>query len=231
MELAIVIPVYNEEKTIKSLIEDFFEILAKENIAYQFIIINDGSTDNSLDILQNLSLTIPNITIFSEKNSGHGPSLYKGYQLGIQHNWIFQIDSDYQYDLFTFTQLWKNREQYDLLIAQRQQRSASPARNFATTLSRYLVEVFYGKGLKDINVPYRLMRATKLSKALHFISRKNFAPNILIAAFFIKNKYRIFTDKAVMKVNTINRKSKMSFYIFRGCIKSIADILLLRFKI
>lgn len=184
MTLAIVIPVFNEELTIESLIKNVDDLLIAENISHEFIIVNDGSTDNSLAILQSLSTVIPRIKIISSKNSGHGPSLLKAYQLALEYDWIFQIDADNQYDLSTFKILWKNRNQYDILIASRKERNASMLRNFATAVSQYLVIALYGNGIKDINSPYRLMRAQKLAIALKQVPVDSFAPNILIVAYF-----------------------------------------------
>ena len=51
MDLAIVIPVFNEETSIQSLINDLYNLTVAEKISCRFIIINDGSTDGSLAIL------------------------------------------------------------------------------------------------------------------------------------------------------------------------------------
>ena len=231
MELAIVIPVYNEEKTIKNLIQDLHNLMIAENISCQFIIINDGSTDNSLSVLRLLESDILNFKVLSGKNSGHGPSILKGYLLSLEHEWVFQVDSDYDYALSAFFVLWNNRQKSDLLIAEREKRNASILRNFATALTYYLVVVLYGKGIKDINSPYRLIRTEKLGLALRYISSKSFAPNVLIVAYFLKNKFATFSTLAMLNVKPDNRRSKMSFYMLMGCVKTFTDLLLFRFKI
>jgi glycosyltransferase involved in cell wall biosynthesis len=231
MSLAVVIPLFNEEKTIGLLIKDLHTLLASQHIEHQFIIINDGSTDSSLTILELLSASIPGMQIITHKNCGHGPSLLSGYNLALKQEWVFQLDSDYQYDLAAFNLLWKNKQDYDLLIAERKKRNASIPRDIATAVSQGLVRFLYGRGLKDINSPYRLMRAEKLALVLPHIKVNSFAPNILISAYFLKKKFRIFTTGADQLVNVSERKSKMSLYIFKGCLKSFSDTFLFRFKI
>ena len=231
MELAIVIPVYNEEKTIKNLIQDLNNLVITGNISCQFIIINDGSTDNSLSVLRLLESDIQNFKILSGKNSGHGPSILKGYLLSLEHEWVFQIDSDYDYALSAFTVLWNNRKKADLLIAEREKRNASFLRNFATAITHYVIVVVYGKGIKDINSPYRLIRTQKLSLALSYIGSNSFAPNVLIVAYFLKNRFATFCTFARLNIKPNNRKSKMSFYMLMGCFKTFTDLLLFRFKI
>lgn len=231
MSLAVVIPVFNEEKTIAPMVNDLHNLLTNENIAHHFIIINDGSTDNSGTILQSLSSSIPGISIISHENRGHGPSLLLGYKAALQYDWVFQLDSDYQYGLSAFEELWKNKERYDLLIGERNERNASFARDIATAISRVLVRYLYGRGVKDINAPYRLMRTTKLGLVLPLIKTTSFAPNILITAWFLKNRFPVFTTGVQSRPGAIERKSKMSGYIFKGCMRSFSDSFLFRFKI
>ena len=231
MDLAIVIPVYNEESTIQDLIEDFYKILSESSINYTFFIVNDGSTDASAQKLKGLVERIPHIQLFNEKNSGHGPSLLKSYHAALSHNWVFQFDSDYQYTLSAFQELWANRDHYDLLIAEREVRSASFARNWITMVLRLVVYLFYGKGISDINAPYRLMRNAQLKAALQSIQPNCFAPNALLTAFFIKERLRIFSTYSVLKHGNVIKKSKLSIAIVKGCVRSIFDLMTFRFKI
>lgn len=231
MDLAIVIPVYNEEKNIQDLIEDFHKILVVRHISYTFFIINDGSTDKSLLKLESLSKYIPNLQLLSEKNSGHGPSLLKGYRLALHHKWVFQFDSDYQYTLSAFKEMWSRKDDYDLLIAERQTRHASLFRHAITLILKLLIRLLYGKGLQDINVPYRLMRADQLRLALNNIRSNSFAPNTLITAYFIKKRLRIFSTICELRKEGHVKQSRMTFAIFKGSIRSNLDLLTFRFKI
>lgn len=231
MDLAIVIPVYNEENTIQELIGDFYKILSESHIQYSFFIVNDGSTDASALKLKELTERIPGIQLFNEKNSGHGPSLLKGYKAALSHNWVFQFDSDYQYTLSAFQELWARRDHYDLLIAEREERSASLARHWITLALSTVVKLLYGKGVSDINAPYRLMRASQLKAALQFIHPNSFAPNTLLTAFFIKKRLRIYSTHSTLRLGNLVKKSKLSIAIGKGCVQSIFDLMTFRFKI
>ena len=231
MSLAVVIPVFNEANTIAVLIRDLHNLMLAQNIPCDFIIVNDGSTDDSLSITESLAVSIPGIKIISHNNIGHGPSLLKGYEYALRYEWVLQLDSDYQYDLSAVPVLWNNRAAHALLVAERKQRNASGGRDVITYISRYLITSMYGSGLKDINSPYRLMQTNKLALALQHIHPGSFAPNILIAAWFLKNKLPIFTTIATVKKDSYERKSRMSWYIFKGSVKAVSDIFLFRFKI
>ena len=98
MSLAIVIPVFNEERNIKKVIKDWDKAVKKNyKKKYKFIVINDGSTDNTHQEVK--SLNKKKIIYRKERNSGQGNTCYKGYKLAIKlrFKFILQIDSDDQY--------------------------------------------------------------------------------------------------------------------------------------
>ena len=224
-QLAVVIPVYNEENTIRSLVEDLHKMLQSEKISHRFIIVNDGSTDNSLPILETIALSMPQLQIYTQQNSGHGAALIAGYTRTVGSEWVFQTDSDYQYDVYHLIELWRHRNQYHLLLAERTQRNASGLRNIATWLLRQLFNKVYGSGLHDVNSPYRLMRNAALQPALKTIPPNTFTPNILIAGYFLIKGLAVCTTKINLRENASSRKSTMSPHILKGSFQSILRII------
>ncbi|MGY3211758.1 glycosyltransferase family 2 protein [Mucilaginibacter sp. HD30] len=65
LKLSVVIPAYNEEETITETITTLYQRLSEENIDHEIIVINDNSKDATLEILTNLSLTIPSLKFFT----------------------------------------------------------------------------------------------------------------------------------------------------------------------
>ena len=92
MKLSIIIPVYNVE----ALVERCIRSVAEQNIGpneYEIIIVNDGSTDNSLKICEQVSSDYKHIKIHSQTNSGLGGARNKGLSLATGE-YIWFIDSD-----------------------------------------------------------------------------------------------------------------------------------------
>jgi dolichol-phosphate mannosyltransferase len=230
-ELSVVIPAYNEAQNIVGLIRDWHQAFAANKITYQFIIIDDGSVDNTVKLLKSLQAEIPTVTIYPQSNQGHGPAILKGYQLGMQSPWIFQIDADHQFETGAFTELWQQRNHYDLLLAEREEKNATLFRNIVSNVSGLIVHLLFGKGIKDVNSPYRLMRTDKLQQALHKIPSNSFAPNVLIASFFISTKKRIFTNVVHFRKNVSLKQSRMNTYFFKGCINSMLQVIKFRFTL
>ena len=104
MKLSIVIPCFNEEKTLKLIVE---KVLNYKEIEKEVLIIDDCSTDNSKTIINELSNTHPEIRgIYLEKNLGKGSAIKKGFDLANGDIVLIQ-DADLEYDPKDFPALIK----------------------------------------------------------------------------------------------------------------------------
>ncbi|HEY4207504.1 MAG TPA: glycosyltransferase family 2 protein [Puia sp.] len=229
--LVIVIPVYNEEDNIAALLGDWKDLLDSIHAPYKIILIDDGSTDNSLSLLKTLQAKNPAFDVYTQPNAGHGPAILKGYALSLDAEWVFQIDADHQLDTDTFKMLWEHRESHDLLIAERREINASLTRKWISRASALIVHMLYGTRVSDVNSPYRLMRARLLMTALEKMPPDCFAPNVLLTAWFIRKKTRIFTTTVDMRPKSISRKSTLSRHIFLGAWRAAWQTLLFRIKL
>jgi glycosyltransferase involved in cell wall biosynthesis len=97
VKLSIVIPCFNEEKTIKECVERVLEI-ADDNLSLELIIVDDHSTDNSYSIARKLEINHPEIKIIRhEKNSGKGAALRSGFKMATG-DFVAVQDADLEYD-------------------------------------------------------------------------------------------------------------------------------------
>ena len=87
---SIVVPVFNSETYISSAIES---ILNQDEADFQLIIANDGSTDNTLDIINDFRKQDKRIEVYSHKNKGMGETLNEAIEKS-KSNIIFRMDSD-----------------------------------------------------------------------------------------------------------------------------------------
>jgi len=228
--LAVVIPVHNEEGNLIPLLRDWQPLFLRAGVPYQVFFIDDGSTDDGVRLLEELGDA--SMKVVTQRNAGHGPAILRGYRLAIDAGaeWVFQIDSDHQLDPGAFQDLWSNRDQYDLLLAEREDKDASFGRRLVSGISRGIVHTLYGSAVKDVNSPYRLMRAILLGEALQKIPAATFAPNVLITAWFVLKKSRIFITKTRPRGGAGRRRSRLSTYILRGAIRSAFQTLLFRLR-
>ena len=102
MKLSILIPVYNEEKTIIDVLKRIKKTKA-DDIDYEIIVINDGSTDGTKKLLEENN-TLYNSLINNSRNSGKGFSVKQGLKISTGEYIIFQ-DADLEYDPGDFKKL------------------------------------------------------------------------------------------------------------------------------
>ena len=190
-ELIVVMPVYNEAECIGAVIDDWSAALQQLNINFEIIALNDGSKDDTAKVLAAYAADA-RVTIVNKANSGHGPTILQGYRDAVQRaEWVFQIDSDDEMKPRAFPNFWRRRDKYDAIFGVRVAREQDSARRFLSAGSRATVKFLYGRGVRDVNVPYRLMRARVLKPIVAAIPDDTFAPNILISGVLGKRRRRV----------------------------------------
>jgi len=190
-ELIVIIPIYNEEQIIQKVIKDWVTTLRGLKIDFELRAYNDGSKDATLAKLQEVLVTYPELTIIDKPNSGHGPTILKGYR-DADASYVFQVDSDNEMKAKYFESLWNERANYDLIIGRREFNFKVPIpRKVVSFMAKMIVNLFYGQGISDVNVPYRLMKTDKFSTIYKTIPITTFAPNVIISGMAVRKKLKI----------------------------------------
>ena len=195
-ELTIVIPLFNEAKTIAKVIGDWHAEADRLGIRHIIHIYDDASTDGSWNLLENLAPSSPWLRITRRPHSGHGPAIRQGYAEA-DTPWIFQVDSDDEIDTRVFSEFWKRRDDFDLLIGYRATPRESRVRHAVAWCARQAVRLCFGKTARDVNCPYRLLRRDALQAQMHRIPDTAFAPNVLICGLAARAGWRIFEAPVV----------------------------------
>ena len=180
-DVAVVIPVFNEEKLIGECINEWLNVLDSVNLNYEILIIDDGSSDATISIVERYRDN-QNIQIIIKQNEGHGPTILAGYKraVGIAE-WVFQADSDNEINPNQFSALWSRRQGQDAVIAWRQGRDQTTVRRLVTFFARVTTKVLFRCHLRDVNIPFRLIRSETLAILLEKIPSDTFAPNIALS--------------------------------------------------
>ncbi len=184
-DLAIIIPVYNEEDNIGKVINDWKKILPKRK--FDIIVMNDGSRDNTKIILNKIIKKNSNIKLINKLNGGHGETIYLGYKYALKkkYKFIFQVDSDDQFSPLDFKKLWKLRNNsFDIIMGNRFNRKDPFVRIFLSKIVlRLFFLIYFKKKVMDANIPYRLMKKEFLNNFIRKSSKKYIAPNILMTLY------------------------------------------------
>ena len=226
--LYIVMPAYNEAENIEDVISQWHpvaeQINAEGNIC-KIIVANDGSKDNTWNILNNLKEKYACLEPLNKQNSGHGATILFLYRYAIEKGatYIFQTDSDGQTNPDEFWVMWKNRDKYDFQIGTRYGRQDGLSRIIVTKTLRVVVWIMFQVWVNDANTPFRLMKSKRLSEILTKIPEDFFLANVAISAIAVKRNERIAWYPITFRprqggVNSINLKR-----IFKIGLQAIGD--------
>ncbi|HVR28898.1 MAG TPA: glycosyltransferase family 2 protein [Thermoanaerobaculia bacterium] len=189
--LTLVMPVYNEEAAVAGVVRAWAAELDRLGIDYELRVYDDGSRDRSAEVLEALSSEIPRLLVTRHANRGHGPTILRGYREA-RGEWVFQTDSDGEMEPDSFGKLWERRHQHDFLFGVRAGREWTAPRWVMTRASRLAVRALFGRGVEDVNTPYRLMRRQPLARLLAGLPDDLFAPNVILSGLAVRAGLRIW---------------------------------------
>ena len=185
-ELWVVMPLYNEEGSLRRVLDEWFSML-RETIGenqFVFLAINDGSRDRSLSILRDYALHHCELMVMDKPDTGPGQSCIDGDRLALENGaqWVFQIDSDGQCDPRFFPEFWGLRDKHPVVYGYRQKRDDGIGRYLISRVVSLVTFFTAGVWVRDPNVPYRLMRAESLAPFIGTFPKDFYLANVLLAA-------------------------------------------------
>ncbi|MBI4224021.1 MAG: glycosyltransferase family 2 protein [Deltaproteobacteria bacterium] len=172
----IVLPVYNEQNNIGALLRNIDRSMKEYGHGYKVIMVNDGSTDNTLQSVEALKGVVPLLVLSHKKNSGVGEALKTGLvravELSEENDVIITMDADNTHVPGLIMRLNRNIwEGCDVVIASRFVRDARILgvpfkRRFLSGAASLLFRFFFPiRGVKDYTCGFRAYRAGLLQRA------------------------------------------------------------------
>lgn len=212
-----VMPAYNESENIKQTVAQWYPVIEKINSCCEasavLCIANDGSKDNTFEIMDSLKGSYPSFEPLNKQNSGHGATVLYLYRHAIANgaDYIFQTDSDGQTSPEEFWKMWEHRHKYDIQIGNRKGREDGGSRIFVTKVLKLVVWLMFHEWVVDANTPFRLMQRDKLKAIMDVIPENYFLCNVAIAAIAQKWGYKMKFYPITFRprqggVNSINMK-------------------------
>ncbi|MBN2085650.1 MAG: glycosyltransferase family 2 protein [Anaerolineales bacterium] len=191
MKLSVVIPVFNEKNTIAEILRR----VKATGRADEIILIDDGSTDGTRELLRALA-SPPEVTVvFHEKNLGKGAALRTGFQRA-GGDVILVQDADLEYNPAEYPALLEPIEcgQADVVYGSRFLGSKHRVTMFwhmvANQLLTFATNILYNSILSDMETGYKVFRADLLKSISLRANRFDFEPEI--TAKILKRKARVF---------------------------------------
>lgn len=197
--LYIVMPTYNEEANIRSVVAEWYPILENGSEDSRLVVSDGGSKDHTLEILYELKESYPKLEVIPKPGTDHGTKVILLYKYAIEKNadWIFQTDSDGQTLPSEFNEFWELRKKHDIIMGNRKKRGDGAGRKVVENVLRVYLKLFFGVWVPDANAPFRLMKSGVVKKYIDLMPDDFNLPNAILAACFSKYKenvtYRVVT--------------------------------------
>ena len=154
MDISVIIPLYNEEESLPELHAWICRVMNANHFSYEIIFVNDGSTDKSWEVIQQLSKENKNVRgIKFRRNYGKSPALFCGFKAA-QGNVVITMDADLQDSPDEIPALYKmiTEEGYDLVSGYKQKRYDPLTKTIPTKLFNATARKISGvKNLHDFN--------------------------------------------------------------------------------
>lgn len=160
MDISVIVPLYNEEESLSELTKWIDEVTKKNSLTYEIILIDDGSNDNSWNIIKNLSLKNTNIKgIKFRRNYGKSAALHCGFQK-CQGDVVITMDADLQDSPDEIPELFNmiKNDGYDLISGWKKKRYDPISKTIPTKLFNATARKFSKIKLHDFNCGLKAYR-------------------------------------------------------------------------
>ena len=223
MNLSIIIPAFNEEESIKPLVNLIFKNLDKSLEDFEIILIDDGSNDKTWDEIVKISNKFENIvSIKLLENYGKSDALDAGFKV-CKGNYVLTMDADLQDDpseiLPLYSMIIENK--YDLVSGWKKKRNDPLTKTIPSKFFNLVTRLFSGIKLNDFNCGIKIYRKEVINSINLYGEMHRYIP--LIA------KWNGFNKIAEKEVNHNRRKYGVTKFGMERYIRGFLDLLSVSF--
>ncbi len=239
MKFSIIVPIFNEERTVVILFEAIQKTMDRLDKNYEVIFVNDASTDHSWDLMRHLAETSPKfVAVDLAGHLGKSAAMQAGFDEA-RGEFIITMDGDLQNDPADIPKLFdKLREGYDVVCGWRRVRSDTYKKKIASLVAGSFRKMITGESLHDVGCPFRIFKRSALehvylSGGLHrlfaLIMKKS---GRHIVEVEVRDHPRLFgrtkfKDRARI-VEGVRDLLRLSFFDIQKLMKRNSDILIKR---
>lgn len=177
-QVSIIAPVYNEQENLKALVAGIVSVMENLGQPYELIVIDDGSSDHSLDVLKDLSQQYASLRIIKfSQNCGQSAAFDAGFKLA-RAEVLVTIDADLQYDPRDIPRLLAKLDEYDLVCGWRKKRSDPWLKLISTKIANSVRNKLSGENIKDTGCSLKAFKKSYLKNIKMYKGMHRFLPTL-----------------------------------------------------
>jgi glycosyltransferase involved in cell wall biosynthesis len=158
VSISVFFPCYNEQENVGRTVEKALDILEKLNADFEVIIVDDGSSDDTGRIADEIADRHGRVkAVHHERNLGYGAALQSGFKAATKEL-VFYTDGDGQFDMNEMPPLLELMEQYDIVSCYRLNRRDPIIRKINGWCWTKLVCLLFGLRIRDIDCAFKLYK-------------------------------------------------------------------------
>ena len=178
--LTIIVPVFNEEKNIGRVTAALRAYMEKSSREIRVLFVNDGSTDNSQDLIERACTDNPGFGYIEfEKNMGLTAAIKAGFD-HVETPLTGYIDADMQTNPEDFDLLLEYSDEYELVTGVRSERKDSFAKKLSSQLANRIRRAFTHDGMDDTGCPLKVIHTDVAKKIPMFNGIHRFLPAMVM---------------------------------------------------
>ena len=218
--ISLVLPVFNEKKSLLYVIKSWHQFLIKQNIEHEFVICEDGSTDGTKELVQELKEKYPISDQSSKERLGYGGGVTRGIKAS-KFEYILCIDSDGQCMPNSFMKFYNCEKEKDIIIGNRNPRRDPRLRIIYSKLLKVYHDLLFNSKITDPSCPYVFAKKNIYLELLPKLSyvKEAYWWGFIGAAIMLKKKiieYDIEHFERYDGSSVVYKFSKMPGIIFRN---------------
>jgi len=209
MKLSVIVPIYNEEENVENFLNELGSVFSNVNFNYEILLINDCSTDNTLEKINNSKVKA---TVISHPyNKGNGAAVKTGIR-NAKGEFVVMLDGDGQHNPKDILRIYEQLEKgYDLVVGARDKESqASFFRYIANSIYNLVASYVSGFKVEDLTSGLRGAKRKIIKKFLYLFPNGFSYPTTSLLAF-LKAGYSV----KFIPIKTRKRKGNSKIRIFK----------------
>ena len=191
--LSVIIPAFNEAENLKVILPSLVNLCNQKS--WKVIIVNDGSKDNTRNILSTFPLSDSFAVIHHKLNKGYGAAIKNGI-FNCSTKYCITIDADGQHKLEDIERLFNclSSKDADMIVGSRKGiRSASYSRKIGKSIIRMIAKILMTVPVYDINSGMKIYRTDLAKKYIH-LAPDTMSYSDIITLIFINNRHLVLEE-------------------------------------